>query len=102
MTDKNERVIKRRLEGVIVSDKMQKTVVVTVTRFKKHPKYLKYYKVSRRFKAHDEENVYKTGDRVLIEETRPTSKDKRWKVVTKIATAEKQEEVEEEQEKLEN
>ena len=102
MTDKREGVIKRRLEGVIVSDKMQKTVVVEVTRFKKHPKYLKYYKVSRRFKAHDEENVYKTGDKVLIEETRPTSKDKRWKVVTKIDTAERQEEIEEEQEKLEN
>ena len=49
-----KQIIKRRLEGVIVSDKMQKTVVVAVTRFKKHPKYLKYYKVSRRFKAHDE------------------------------------------------
>ena len=97
-----KQVIKRRLEGVIVSDKMQKTVVVEVTRFKKHPKYLKYYKVSRRFKAHDEENVYKAGDKVLIEETRPTSKDKRWKVVTKINTAEKQEEIKEEPENLEN
>ena len=81
---------------------MQKTVVVAVTRFKKHPKYLKYYKVSRRFKAHDEENIYKTGDKVLIEETRPTSKDKRWKVVTKIDTALKQEKVEEEREKIES
>src|SRR3972149_8626373 len=102
MNDKTEKqIIKRRLEGVIVSDKMQKTVVVAVTRFKKHPKYLKYHKVSRRFKAHDEENIYKTGDKVLIEETRPTSKDKRWKVVTKIETAERQGEIEEEQEKLE-
>ena len=97
-----KQVIKRRLEGVIVSDKMQKTVVVRVTRFKKHPKYLKYYKVSRRFKAHDEENAYKTGDKVFIEETRPTSRDKRWKVVTKIDTALKQEEIEKEEEKLEN
>ena len=97
-----KQVIKRRLEGVIVSDKMQKTVVVMVTRFKKHPKYLKYYKVSRRFKAHDEENAYKTGDKVFIEETRPTSRDKRWKVVTKIDTALKQEEIEKEEEKLES
>lgn len=82
MNDKTEkRVIKRRLEGVVVSDKMQKTVVVRVTRFKKHPKYLKYYKVSHRFKAHDEAGEYKTGDKILIEETRPLSKDKRWKVV---------------------
>ncbi len=75
------KTIKRRLEGVVVSDKMQKTVVVNVARFKKHPKYLKYYKVSRRFKAHDEEGIYKTGDKVAIEETRPLSKEKRWKVV---------------------
>ena len=75
--------MKRRLEGIIVSAKMQKTVVVSVTRFKKHPKYLKYYKVSRRFKAHAEDGVYKAGDKVLIEETRPLSKEKRWKVVAK-------------------
>ncbi|MBI2594761.1 MAG: 30S ribosomal protein S17 [Candidatus Colwellbacteria bacterium] len=68
---------------------MQKTVVVNVTRFKKHPKYLKYYKVSRRFKADDEEGHYRTGDKVLIEETRPLSKDKRWRVVSKIGDVEK-------------
>ncbi|MBI2506717.1 MAG: 30S ribosomal protein S17 [Candidatus Colwellbacteria bacterium] len=72
---------KRRLEGVVVSDKMQKTVVVNVARFRKHPKYQKYYKVSRRFKAHDENNEYKTGDKVIIEEMRPLSKGKRWKVI---------------------
>lgn len=76
--------MKRRLEGIVVSDKMQKTVVVKVARLKKHPKYLKYYKVSRRFKAHDETGEYKTGDRVLIEEARPLSKNKRWRVVGKI------------------
>ena len=80
-----KKVIKRRLEGIVASDKMQKTVVVNVTRFRKHPKYLKYYKVSRRFKAHDEKGEYKTGDKVLIEEARPLSKDKRWRVVSKIA-----------------
>ena len=75
---------KRRLEGVVVSDKMMKTRVVEVTRFKKHPKYLKYFKVKKRFKAHDENNEYKVGDRVIIEETRPISKEKRWKIITKL------------------
>jgi small subunit ribosomal protein S17 len=75
---------KRRLEGVVVSDKMMKTRVVEVTRFKKHPKYLKYFKVKKRFKAHDENNEYKVGDRVIIEETRPISKEKRWKIVAKL------------------
>lgn len=74
---------KRRLEGVVVSDKMQKTVVVSITRLRKHSKYLKYHKKSQHFKAHDEENSYKVGDRVIIEETRPLSKDKRWKVIGK-------------------
>lgn len=71
----------KTLHGIVVSDKMQKTVVVAVTRLKKHPKYKKQYKVTRRFKAHDEENRYKTGDKVAIQETRPLSKDKRWKIV---------------------
>jgi small subunit ribosomal protein S17 len=75
---------KRRLEGVVVSDKMMKTRVVEVTRFKKHPKYLKYFKVKKRFKAHDENNEYKVGDRVIIEETRPISKEKRWKIIAKL------------------
>ncbi|NCO15378.1 30S ribosomal protein S17 [Candidatus Wolfebacteria bacterium CG18_big_fil_WC_8_21_14_2_50_39_7] len=76
--------MKRKLQGVIVSDKMQKTRVVEITRLKKNPRYKKYYKVTRRFKVHDEKNEYKTGDRVLIEETRPISKEKRWKIVEKI------------------
>lgn len=84
MDTAEKKIIKRRLEGTVVSDKMQKTVVVSVTRFKKHPKYLKYYKVSRRFKAHAETGVYKVGDKVVIEEIRPLSKDKRWKVINKI------------------
>ena len=69
------------LKGVVVSDKMDKTVVVTVSRFVKHPLYGKFYKVSKKYKAHDEGNVYKTGDKVEIVETRPISKDKRFKVV---------------------
>jgi len=73
----------RRLTGVIVSDKMKKTRVVEVTHMKKHPKYLRYYKVSQRFKAHDENEEYKMNDSVVIEETRPMSKEKRWKIIEK-------------------
>ena len=70
----------RKLQGTVVSDKMNKTRVIAVTRFKKHPRYQKYYKVTKKFKAHDEKNEYKIGDRVTIEETRPLSKEKRWKI----------------------
>ena len=75
---------RRRLQGTVVSDKMQKTVVVKIDRMKTHPKYRKQYVVSSRFKAHDEEGAYKVGDEVVIEETRPLSKEKRWRVVSKI------------------
>lgn len=75
--------IKRQFEGMVVSDKMQKTVVVAVIRRKKHPKYKKYFNVTNRFKAHDETNQYHTGDKVIIQETRPLSKDKKWVVVGK-------------------
>ena len=69
------------LKGVVVSDKMDKTVVVSVSRFVKHPLYGKFYKVSKKYKAHDEGNVYKTGDKVEIMETKPISKDKRFRVI---------------------
>ena len=71
---------KRILKGEIVSDKMDKTVVVKVSRLKVHPKYKKRYKITKRFKVHDEKNEYHTGDKVMIEETRPLSKEKRWEV----------------------
>ncbi|MEK7657838.1 MAG: 30S ribosomal protein S17 [Patescibacteria group bacterium] len=76
--------MKRTLQGIIVSDKMDKTCVVEISRLKKHPLYKKYYKATRKFKAHDEKNEYKSGDKVIIEETRPLSKDKRWRIVSKI------------------
>jgi len=76
--------ITRTLTGIVVSDKMNKTVVVAVTRLKKHPKYKKYYKVTKKYKAHDEKNEYKVGDRVIIAECRPISKEKRWRVKGKI------------------
>jgi len=66
--------------GVVVSDKMDKTVVVKVYRIIKHPVYNKYIKRSAKYKAHDEENRCKTGDRVQITASRPLSKDKCWKV----------------------
>lgn len=82
--EKNQPKRKRQLRGVVVSDKMQKTVVVVVTRLRKHPKYKKYFKVSRRFKAHDEKKEYHVGDKVTIQETRPLSKEKRWRVISQI------------------
>ncbi len=66
--------------GVVVSDKMDKTVVVKVDRIIKHPVYNKYIKRSAKYKAHDELNACKTGDRVQISASRPLSKDKCWKV----------------------
>ena len=76
---------RRRLQGTVVSDKMEKTVVVRIDRTIVHPKYLKRYTKSKRVKAHDPQNAYATGDQVVIEETRPLSKDKRWRVVNKVA-----------------
>ena len=69
------------LKGVVVSDKMDKTVVVSVSRFVKHPLYGKFYKISKKYKAHDAGNKYKTGDKVEIMETKPISKDKHFKVI---------------------
>ncbi len=78
-TEKQEKG--KVLSGVVVSDKMQKTIVVKVGRFVKHPKYKKYIKRSKRYKAHDETNKYKVGDKVQIVEVRPISKDKHFKVI---------------------
>lgn len=72
----------KRLKGTIVSDKMDKTVVVEVSRLKKHAKYERRFKVSKRYKAHNPENVHKLGEVVWIEECRPLSRDKRWRVLT--------------------
>ncbi len=75
----------RTLRGVVVSDKMTKTVVVEITRLRKHSKYKKFYRVTRRFKAHDETDQYHTGDTVIIKETRPLSKEKRWIVIERVS-----------------
>ena len=71
----------KKLTGKVVSDKMDKTVVVNVNRYVAHKKYGKYYKIDKHYKAHDENNTYKTGDMVIIEECRPMSRDKNFKVL---------------------
>ncbi len=71
------------LKGTVVSDKMNKTVVVKVDDLKKHPRYSRYYKSSKKYKAHDENGEFHTGDKVIIKETRPISKDKHFKVIKK-------------------
>jgi small subunit ribosomal protein S17 len=76
---------KRTLTGIVVSDKMDKTVVVRVERIKEHPIYRRRYKLHTKYKAHDESNQYKTGEKVVIQECKPFSKDKKWEAVSKIA-----------------
>ncbi len=76
---------KKELTGIIVSDKMQKTAVVKVERIKEHPKYKRRYKVHKNYKAHVETGEYQIGDKVVIRETKPMSKDKKWEVVSKLS-----------------
>ena len=78
----------RKVHGTVVSDKMDKTVTVAVARVKEHPIYRKKYKVTVKFKAHDEKNSYKAGDLVELVETRPLSRTKRWEVARKISVTE--------------
>jgi small subunit ribosomal protein S17 len=72
---------RRVLQGVVVSDKADKTVIVLVERRVMHPIYKKFIKRSKKYRAHDEDNAYKTGDVVRIEECRPISKTKSWQVI---------------------
>lgn len=72
---------KKTMVGVVVSDKMDKTVVVRVEKTEIHPKFKKHYKFHKKYKAHDEKNECREGDLVMIEETRPLSKEKRWRVI---------------------
>lgn len=75
---------KQHMTGLVVSDKMDKTVVVKVDSRKRHPKYKKAYTVSKKYKAHDEQNEYHTGDRVVIESIKPMSKEKKFRVLNKV------------------
>jgi len=79
--ENKKSVIKKTFKGVVISDKMDKTVVVEVVRIKAHPKYKKRYKVSKNYKVHDSENKCKIGDKVMFVECRPLSKEKRWRVI---------------------
>jgi small subunit ribosomal protein S17 len=79
--------VKKTREGVVVSDKMNKTRVVVIERVFRHPQYERVITRSKRLKAHDEQNTSKVGDRVLIEETRPLSKEKRWRILQVLASA---------------
>lgn len=75
---------RRKVRGRVVSNKMDKTVVVSVERFVKHPRVHKYVKRVRTFKAHDEENACNVDDVVVLEETRPLSRTKRWRVIERV------------------
>lgn len=83
----SDRPYRKVRSGVVVSDKMDKTVVVLVETFARHKLYNRRVKQSRRFKAHDEQNVCGIGDKVKIMETRPLSKDKRWRVLEIVEKA---------------
>ena len=80
MTTQTTKYVRTK-KGVVVSTKMQKTIVVEVRTYKTHPKYQKRYRVSRKFYAHDEKGTAKMGDMVVIKETRPLSKLKRWELI---------------------
>lgn len=77
----NKKGNRKRFRGVVVSDKMDKTIVVKVERFKLHKKFKKYYKVSKKYHVHDEKNQAKVGDQVIFEESRPISKTKKWRLI---------------------
>jgi small subunit ribosomal protein S17 len=85
--DQTERTKKRTRVGTVVSDKMQKTVVVQIERVVKHPVYKRYIRRRKRFKVHDEENQCRIGDVITFMETRPMSKDKRWRFVEFVERA---------------
>jgi small subunit ribosomal protein S17 len=77
--------LRKRMVGVVVSDKMEKTIVVQVNRIVQHPVYKKYIRRRAKFKAHDENNTARTGDKVEIVQSRPLSKTKRWRLAKVVA-----------------
>jgi len=78
---KENKPIRKTLKGVVVSDKMDKTIVVLVERIKQHPHYKRYYKVRKKYKVHNPGKKYHVGDKVSIQECRPISKEKKWIVL---------------------
>ena len=87
MAEENSRNLRKTMVGTVVSDKMDKTIVVAVETRVKHPIYKKTVKRTYKLKAHDEENSCKVGDTVKVMETRPLSKDKRWRLVEIVEKA---------------
>lgn len=85
-TTTTERGQRKSLTGIVVSDSMDRTIVVRVERLAQHPKYKKYIRIRKKFYAHDENNVVRAGDKVEIIGTRPLSKTKRWRLVRIIET----------------
>ncbi len=85
--ENEDRAARKVREGVVVSDKMEKTAVVAVVRLKRHPLYGRVQRVTKKIKAHDETNDCKIGDRVKIMETRPISKQKNWRVLSIVERA---------------
>ncbi len=84
MEEKNKKnIITKKFNGIVVSDKMDKTIVVRIDATKRHPKYKKKYAVSKKYKVHDAKNQFKEGDKVTFIECRPLSRDKRWRVLYK-------------------
>lgn len=83
----SDRTLRKTRIGMVVSDKMEKTVVIAVQRLVRHPLYGRIVKLTSKIKAHDETNECKVGDKVKVMETRPLSKDKRWRVVDIIEKA---------------
>ena len=82
---------KRQLTGKVISNRTPKTVTVLVERIKEHPKYRKRYKIHKKYKAHTETGEYNIGEKIIIEECRPISKDKKWKVIKKLTSFVKEE-----------
>jgi len=82
-----ERALRKTRTGMVISDKMDKTIVVAINENVRHPVYKKVVKRTYKLKAHDENNECKIGDKVLVMETRPLSRDKRWRVVEIIEKA---------------
>ena len=88
MADEQQRIKQRERQGVVVSDKMDKTIVVQVTAVKPHALYKKIVRRTSRLKAHDEQNDARVGDTVLVRECRPLSRDKTWRLIKVLTRAE--------------
>lgn len=84
--EKDTKVIRKKFEGTVVSNGGDKTIVVAVKSTKLHPKYLKRFVTTKKYKVHDEKNEYKVNDEVVFIECRPISKDKKWRVISKKET----------------